>query len=150
MLCRRMFAVLAATCLAVSAVHAGNVSTRTTIQPGPTTDRDFALTALQQLKGPAQRPFADLLNTLSPPAAQPGIVISTKATKNITCSAGVCTPTTAKAILNVGQLTNMLVDENVTIGTSAKAPDIRIEAPFSWTSAHGLTLQATGNIAVNR
>src|SRR5436305_8046911 len=83
-------------------------------------------------------------------AGRAAVVISSDATKNFTCSAGVCTPTTAKAVLNVTQLTNMLVDEDVTIGTSAKAPDIRIDAPFSWTSAHQLTLQANRNIAVSR
>src|SRR5436305_12904727 len=82
-------------------------------------------------------------------AGRAAVVISSDATKNFTCSAGVCTPTTAKAVLNVTQLTNMLVDENVTIGTSAKAADIRVEAPFSWTSAHSLTLDAVDNIVVN-
>ena len=57
--------------------------------------------------------------------------------------------TAPKAVLNVTQLTNMLVDESVTIGTSAAAPDIFVNAPFSWTSGNGLTLQAIGNIVGN-
>src|SRR5205814_1793650 len=46
--------------------------------------------------------------------------------------------------------TNMLVDESVTIGTNAQAPDIFVNAPFGWTSANGLTLQAIGNVVVNK
>jgi len=119
------------------------------IHPGPAVVRDFALTALSHLRGPAQRPFLNLLKSL-PPTPQVGVTISTKATKNIQCSGGVCTPTAATAVLNVTQLTNMLVDESVTIGTSAQAPDIFVTSPFSWTSANGLTLQAVGNIVVNK
>jgi hypothetical protein len=121
--------------------------TRSAIHPGLL--REFALTALQHLKGPAQRPFLQLLKTL-PPAKQVGVTISTKATKNMQCSGGTCTPTAAVAVLNVGQLTNMLVDQTVTISTSAQAPDIFVNAPFSWTSANGLTLQAIGSIVVNK
>jgi hypothetical protein len=112
-------------------------------------EREFALTALQHLKGPAQRPFLNLFNKLRP-AKQVGVTISSLATKNMQCSGGVCTPTAAVAILNVTQLTNMLVDESVTVGTSAQAPDIYVNAPFGWTSANGLTLQAIGNIVVNK
>ena len=120
------------------------------VQPGVTAVREFALTALQHLKGPAQRPFADLLKTLPPPSAQPGVTISTRATKNIQCSGGVCTPTAAKATLNVSDLTRLLGDGSVTIGTTAQAPDIFVNAPFGWTSANGLTLQAIGNVVVNK
>jgi hypothetical protein len=119
------------------------------IHPGAAVVRAFALTALQHLKGPAQRPFLNLLRSL-PPAKQVGVTISTKATKNMQCSGGVCTPTSSIAILNITQLTNMLVDEGVTVGTSAQAPDIFVNAPFSWTSANGLSLQAIGNIVVNK
>ncbi len=111
--------------------------------------RAFALTALAHLKGPAQRPFINLLKSL-PPAKQVGVTISTKATKNMQCSGGICTPTGAVAVLNVSQLTDMLANQSVTVGTSAQAPDIFVNAPFSWTSANGLTLQAIGSIVVNK
>jgi hypothetical protein len=110
---------------------------------------EFRLAAIQHLKGPAQRPLLNLLK-LSPPVRQVGVTISGNATKNMSCSGGVCTPTATVAVLNVSQLTRMLVDQSVTIGTSAQAPDIFVNAPFSWTSANGLTLQAIGNILVNK
>ena len=148
-------AVLGAFLLSISGSNASAANvlkrpapvTRSAIHPGLL--REFALTALQHLKGPAQRPFLQLLKTL-PPAKQVGVTISTKATKNMQCSEGTCTPTAAVAVLNVGQLTNMLVDQTVTISTSAQAPDIFVNAPFSWTSANGLTLQAIGSIVVNK
>jgi hypothetical protein len=52
--------------------------------------------------------------------------------------------------LNVGDLTRLLGDGSVTIGTNAQAPDIFVNAPFSWASANGLTLQAIGNVVVNK
>ena len=85
--------------------------------------RAFAQTALAHLKGPAQRPFVELLKSL-PPAKQVGVTVSGKATKNIECSGGVCTPNSAIANLNVSDLTRLLGDENVTIATTAQAPDI--------------------------
>jgi hypothetical protein len=144
---RATFAILVAS-LVAPAAHSGTVSKHAQNHPSPTLVRQFALTALQHLKGPAQRPFLALLKSLPP--ANPGVVISTKPTKNMSCSGGVCTPTARVAVLNVGQLTSMLMDGSVTVGTSALAPDIVVNAPFSWTSANGLTLQALGNILVNR
>jgi hypothetical protein len=117
--------------------------------PGAAVVRAFAETALAQLKGPARRPFLNLLKAL-PPAKQVGVTISTKATKNVSCSGGVCTPTAAKATLNVGDLTRLLGDGSVTIATTAQAPDIFVNAPFSWTSPNGLTLQAIRNIVVEK
>ena len=129
--------------------HRPGPAIHATTHPSPTALRQFAMTALQHLKGPAQRPFVELLKSL-PPAKQVGVTVSGKATKNIQCSGGVCTPTSAIANLNVGDLTRLLGDENVTIATTAQAPDIFVNAPFSWTSANGLTLQAIGNIVVNK
>jgi hypothetical protein len=125
-------------------------TTGSAVRPGAAVERDFALTALQHLRGPAQRPFLELLKTLPPRAKQPGVVISTKTTKNMSCSGGVCTPIAANAVLNVSDLTRLLGDGSVTIGTTAQAPDILVNAPFSWVSANGLTLQAIGNIVVNK
>jgi hypothetical protein len=162
--CSMLMALLAATATASATpprattmqhydpAHAANPPTNMhpAIHPGPAVVRAFAETALQHLKGPAQRPFLELLQTLPPKGKEPGIAISTKATKNVSCSEGVCTPTAATAILNVSELNRLLVAGNVTIATSAVAPDIFINAPFSWTSANALTLQAIGDITVNK
>jgi len=143
-----VFAILVAG-LVASTARAGDVPKHAPIHLSPALERQFALTALSHLKGPAQRPFLYLLKSL-PPARQVGVTISGRATKNMACSGGVCTPTAAIANLNVSELTRMLVDQGVTVGTSAQAPDIFLNAPFSWTSANGLTLQAIGNIVVNK
>jgi hypothetical protein len=134
-----------------AAAHSANPSKPRSppIHPSAAVVRAFAETALQHLKGPAQRPFLKLLNSLPPKGKEPGITVSTKATKNVSCSGGVCTPTAAKAVLNVSELTRLLVAGNVTIATSAVAPDIFINASFSWMSANALTLQAIGDITVN-
>jgi hypothetical protein len=132
-----------------SANAASNVHPmRAAIHPGAAVIQEFALTALHDLKGPAQRPFLNLVKM--PPAAQPGVTISTKATRNMSCTGGVCTPTATRANLDVSDLTRMLADGSVTVGTTAQAPDIFVNAAFSWTSTNGLTLQAVGNIVVNR
>ena len=119
------------------------------VHPGPAVERAFALTALEHLKGPAQQPFLNLLKSL-PPARQVGVTISGGVTKNMSCAGGVCTPTAPKANLNVGDVTRLLTDGTLTIGTTAQAPDIFVNAPFSWVSGNGLTLQAIGNIVVNK
>src|SRR5690348_816748 len=143
---KRVFAILVVAAALASPVCASRPAPKHAANhPGPAVARDFALTALQHLKGPAQRPFLDLLKSLPPPSAQPGVTISIRATKNLSCSGGVCTPTAAKATLNVYDLTRLLVDGSVTIATTAEAPDIFVNAPFSWTSGNGLTLQAIGN-----
>ena len=69
-------------------------------------------------------------------AAQAALEISAKATSNVTCSAGVCTPTAKKAVLNVGDLANMLADGDITVQSGSVAQDIEIDDGLSWTSAH--------------
>ena len=104
--------------------------------------------ALEHLKGPAQRPFLRLLQTL-PPAKQVGVTISAKTTKNMSCASGTCTPTAAVANLSVSDVDRLLRDGTLTIGTTGQAPDIFVNAPFSWSSGNGLTLQSIGNLVVN-
>jgi len=123
---------------------------RPAVHPGPAIVRAFVQTALQHLKGPARRPFLNLLKSLPPPANQPGVIISTKATKNMSCSGGVCTPTAAVAVLNVNDVARYLAGGSLTVNTTSQAPDVFVNAPFSWTSANGLTLEAIGNIIVNK
>jgi len=75
------------------------------------------------------------------------VTISTKATQNMSCSAGVCSPTAKKAVLNVNDLTNMLASGDVKITTGAGAVTITVESPFSWTSTSRLTLDAHYNVS---
>src|SRR5947199_7833487 len=65
-------------------------------------------------------------------AAQASVEITAGATKNMSCSAGVCSPTAKKAVLNVNDLTNMLAAGDVKITTGAGAVTITVESPFSW------------------
>jgi hypothetical protein len=78
------------------------------------------------------------------------VAISTKPTQNMTCSGGVCTPTAKKAVLNVGDLANMLAGGDVKISSGSMAQDIEIDAALSWTGTHRLTLDAYHSIAFNK
>ena len=78
--------------------------------------------------------------------AQAGVNISKRATQNMSCTGGVCTPTAKQAYLNVNELTNMLAAGNLKIATGSGAEDIHIDAAFSWTSASWLTLDAQRSI----
>jgi hypothetical protein len=84
---------------------------------------------------------------MSAGAAQASVTISTNATKNMSCSAGVCSPTAKKAVLNVNDLTAMLAAGDVKVTTGAGAVTITIAAPFSWSSTSRLTLDAYFNVS---
>jgi hypothetical protein len=81
-------------------------------------------------------------------AAQAAVNISSAATKNMNCSAGVCSPTAKKAVLNVNDLASMLASGDVTVKTGAGAIVIEITAPFSWTSTSRLTLDSNTSVSV--
>jgi hypothetical protein len=86
-------------------------------------------------------------------ASHADVLISQSATANMACSQGVCTPTAAAAVLNVGDLENFLALGNVSVttaGTGVQAKDIIIDAQFSWSSANGLMLSAERSIIINR
>lgn len=83
-------------------------------------------------------------------AAQAALKVSTKATQNVNCTGGMCTATAADAVLNIGDLANMLASGNVTIASESLAQDIEIDAALSWTSTHRLTLDAYNSIAFNK
>src|ERR1051326_1700286 len=74
--------------------------------------------------------------------------ISDKPTKNMSCSADVCSPTAKKAVLNVGDLANMLQAADVTVPTGSGAITMEITSPLSWASASRLTLDANCNVSV--
>ncbi|MBV9990710.1 MAG: hypothetical protein JOZ72_05390 [Alphaproteobacteria bacterium] len=83
-------------------------------------------------------------------AAKADVTISTHATSHMSCVGIVCTPTAAKAVLNVGQLQTMLASGNVTVKATAAAPNIRIAAPLSWSSLNNLGLDAYDGVYVTR
>jgi len=88
-------------------------------------------------------------------ASQPAnaaITISTGATQNVTCSAGICAPTASRAVLNAGDLENLLASGSVevtTTGTLAEAEDLNVKAAIAWPDASSLTLVARGSISID-
>ena len=92
--------------------------------------------------------------SLSGPAMA-DVIISTKATENMSCSDGVCTPTAKVAYLNVTDLQNLLAGSSVEITTgsgalAARTRNIAINAGLSWASAYVLTLDAYDSVIVDR
>jgi len=94
---------------------------------------------------------AALLVTAAAIPASADVVISSSKTKNMTCSNGVCAPTAAHAVLNAGDLKNLLAAGDLTITTngSVEASNIQIDASFSWTTTTLLTLDAYQSIDFN-
>jgi hypothetical protein len=92
--------------------------------------------------------LAALLAFVSAPALA-DVVISTDATQNMSCSGGVCAPTATNAVLNVSDLENYLASGDlsvVTTNSGIQANNIDITAPFSWSAAHDLKLDAWQSI----
>jgi hypothetical protein len=86
-------------------------------------------------------------------AAHADVVISTAATANMSCSGGVCAPTAKNAVLNVGDLENLLASGNVevtTTGSGSQADSIEVDAPLTWSSSSTLILNAHQSILVKR
>jgi hypothetical protein len=99
--------------------------------------------------------MAGMIAALCFAPATAAVTISTDATANMNCVSGVCTPTAADAVLNVGDLTTMLASGNVTVNTAKgslaqKVEDIIVAAPFNWASANGLTLDAYRSVTVDQ
>jgi len=80
--------------------------------------------------------------------AHAAMTVSNAKTRNVNCTGGVCTPTGGNANLNVGELVSMLATTDMTIKSSAAAPDIAIVDPLTWASSHRLTLDAFESIHV--
>ncbi len=77
--------------------------------------------------------------------ASADITISASATRNMSCTAGVCAPTASNAVLNVNDLENLLAAGNVevtTTGAGVEAGNIDASANLSWSAATLLTLDA--------
>ena len=81
-------------------------------------------------------------------ASQAAVEISAKPTSNMACSGGVCKPTAKKAVLNVNDLAQMLASANVTVKSTSRNQDIKIDAKLEWDSTR-LTLDAYRSIAFN-
>jgi hypothetical protein len=102
-------------------------------------------------KSPALAIFAA---TVASAPAHAAVKISSAATQNMSCSEGVCTPSAANAVLNVGDVETMLAAGDLTIETAGsggvQAKDIVVDATLSWSNQSGLTLDAYRSIAVNQ
>src|SRR5438045_830853 len=83
-------------------------------------------------------------------AANAEVAISSKATANMSCVSGVCTPTAKKAVLNVTDLTNMLAAGDVKVMTGRGATNIVVKDTFSWTSTSRLTLDAIQSVELDK
>ena len=70
------------------------------------------------------------------------VQISSAATKNMNCDAGVCSPTAKQAMLSASDLESMLAVGDVKIVTGSGAVAIGVRAPVTWTSSSRLTLDA--------
>jgi hypothetical protein len=82
------------------------------------------------------------------------LTISSAATQDMSCSAGVCAPTATDAVLNATDLENLLASGNLTVTTTGsggvQAGDIEVEARFDWSGASGLVLDAYRSIAIDK
>jgi hypothetical protein len=79
-------------------------------------------------------------------AVQAAVDISDQPTKNMSCSAGVCTPTAKRAVLNVDHLVHLLGQSDVKIVTGTGAVTIQVSAALAWATANRLTLDANCNV----
>lgn len=92
--------------------------------------------------------FAALLGSAS--GAKAALSVSDNPTENVTCSAGVCSATASRAILNVTDLANMLTTSSVILRSGPDAMDIRFGRPLTWASENSLTLDAYRTIHIGR
>ena len=94
-----------------------------------------------------------MLVVLIPIGAGATVSIATGTTQNVTCMGGVCEPTAANAILNVGDLETLLASGNVTVtttGSGVQAADIEVDTALSWSAGSTLTLDAYQSITVTK
>jgi len=80
-------------------------------------------------------------------SAHAAFQISTDPTHDVSCSDGTCTATAKNAILNTTDLAGMLENSDVKLASGAGAVTIGFISPFSWVSAHRLTVDADANVA---
>lgn len=78
------------------------------------------------------------------------LIISNKPTANVNCAGGVCTATAQNAVLNAGDLANLLAADDVKVATGGGATNIAVKAPLSWTSASRLTFDANQSVEIDK
>jgi hypothetical protein len=83
-------------------------------------------------------------------SAHANLIISSGATKNVSCSDGVCTATASNAVLNAANLESMLASSSVKVATGSVAKAIDVRAALTWSSASTLSLDAYQSIFVNK
>jgi hypothetical protein len=84
-------------------------------------------------------------------AAIAAISISSAPTANMSCAAGICTPTSKKAVLNVDDLETMLAAGSVSVsttGSGVQAEDVEIDGSLGWGNSSTLTLDAYRSVSV--
>lgn len=87
-------------------------------------------------------PFAIAAATLLALPAHATLNLSTKPTKNMSCSAGECIATAADAVMNVDDLAAMLATSDMRVVTDGEFfQDIEILSPMAWASSHALSLE---------
>jgi len=95
-----------------------------------------------------------LLTTIALPvaatSADAAVTISTAATRNVSCSAGVCTATAANAVLNASDLESMLAASSVQVVEGSVAGSIDVKAALSWASSKTLTFDAYQSVTVDK
>ncbi|HEX4294888.1 MAG TPA: GLUG motif-containing protein [Rhizomicrobium sp.] len=84
------------------------------------------------------------------PCARADVTISSMPTRNMDCGAGLCKPTTKHAVLNVGDLQNLLAVSNIEVTTGQKDIGIVVDGALSWTSANQLDLITHGAISIRQ
>src|SRR5580704_9429403 len=89
---------------------------------------------------------------LTATGAHAAVTISSQTTQNMSCANGVCQPTAKDAVLNVGDLENLLASGNATVtttGTGVEANDITVKAALSWSSTGTLSLLAHKSVTID-
>jgi hypothetical protein len=103
-------------------------------------------TSLRRMAGMV--PLALLASGLAT-GADASLVVSSGATKNVTCARKVCSATAQNAVLNVTTLQTMLAASAVKLVSGSTANDIDVEAALTWASRSLLTLDSYRSIVVN-
>jgi len=81
--------------------------------------------------------------------ARAALTISSQSTQDVDCASDVCTATAKNAVLNVGDLTNLLAGSDLSVESGKLAKDIVVAADLHLTSANMLTLDSVRAILVD-
>ena len=86
---------------------------------------------------------------LAATGARADLKISAKPTQHVKCSQGKCHATGSKAVLNVGDLAQMLASRNITVQSAGQNRRYRDRCQLLWTSTSRLTLDSAHSIIFN-